>query len=317
MLHGCKRLAGGGGAIRFYREKLEGFRKYHQIVKTVKTVTLAKFRLAQARVPTRDQTLLMARKAFDQDASEESEKAQAGADFKKTYIAVSTNRGSCGSLNNNMFRYLDAVCEDQPQNQLVVIGKKADLSLSRLLPDNYKLSIINDMKQPISFSFGSFMYESAQSVGSYDQLNVLYNRFYSASAQRLAVFTFPSFEAWWARVSSTVAETNDGGVNNYAFFNGLMEVSEEDGRDFYDFYASLACCNAAAENELSEYAARIVAVENQLQNITMLVEEYNWKYNKMRKESITAELLEIIGTMVAMEGGNKKTLSKARFWEKA
>lgn len=317
MLHSSKRLAGGGGTIRVYREKLEGFRKFYQIVKTVKTVTLAKFRLAGARVPTRDQTLLIARKAFDQDVSEDMEKARASPDFKQSYICLSTNRGSCGSLNNIQYRFLQGEVEEKPQAKVLCVGKKADQSLSRLIPDNYNIAVINDMKQPMSFAYGSFLFETAQAMGQYDQLDILYNRFHSASAQRLAVFSLPSFDNWWGRVTSTVAETDDGGINNYAFFNGLMECSEEDGRDFYDFYATLACTNAAAENELSEYAARIVAVENQLQNLESLAEEYNHKYNKLRKESITAELLEIIGTMVAMEGGNKKTLAKSRFWEKA
>ena len=48
----------------------------------------------------------------------------------------------------------------------------------------------------------------------------------------------------------------------------LGEHEEGTLEDFYDFHTALAVLNAASENELSEYAARIIAVENQLGNIT-------------------------------------------------
>ena len=34
----------GGGALRIWKDKLEGYKKFHQIVKTIKMVTLAKYR---------------------------------------------------------------------------------------------------------------------------------------------------------------------------------------------------------------------------------------------------------------------------------
>ena len=48
----------------------------------------------------------------------------------------------------------------------------------------------------------------------------------------------------------------------------LGEKEEGAVEDFYDFHTALTILNAACENELSEYAARIIAVENQLSNIT-------------------------------------------------
>lgn len=48
----------------------------------------------------------------------------------------------------------------------------------------------------------------------------------------------------------------------------LGELEENALEDFYNFHSCLAVLNAVSENELSEYAARIIAVENQLGNIT-------------------------------------------------
>lgn len=46
-----------------------------------------------------------------------------------------------------------------------------------------------------------------------------------------------------------------------------------------------------------------------------LMQMADYTYNKTRKELITAELLEIIGTMTAMNSGRKTGLKKAEFWK--
>ena len=45
------------------------------------------------------------------------------------------------------------------------------------------------------------------------------------------------------------------------------------------------------------------------------MQQADYKYNKTRKELITAELLEIIGTMIVMTAGKKTALTKTNFWE--
>lgn len=305
----------GGGTIRFWREKLAGYKKYHQIVKTIKMVTLAKYRQTVARTKIRDETLRYTRKVLDGPTVEE-EDVIAKSDAL-LYIPITTNRGSCGPLNSNTYRYLGEV--ESPQMQIISIGKKGLDTLNKVMPDSFDRSIVNDMKQAQSFQFASYVVDHMKSA-EWDRCQIIFHRFHGAASQKLAVFNIPPFDAWRAGIEEDSAGegaiAEEGLLQSLPMKTALGEKDEGVLEDFYDFHVALSVLNAACENELSEYAARIIAVENQLSNITGLMNEADYTYNKTRKELITAELLEIIGTMIVMNAaGGSGGLSKDTFWE--
>jgi|UniRef100_A0A7S4CEH2 F-type H+-transporting ATPase subunit gamma len=306
----------GGGTIRFWREKLAGYKKYHQIVKTIKMVTLAKYRQTVVRTKIRDETLRYTRKVLD-DVTVEEEDAIAKAE-KLLYLPLMTNRGSCGALNSNMVRYLQEI--ESPKMSILSIGKKGMDTLSKVMPDVWERGIMNDMKQAMSFQFAAYVVDHIKSF-EWDRCQIIFNRYHAASSQKLAVFNIPTFETWRARLEDESAGEGkieeEGLLQSLPMKTALGEHEEGTLEDFYDFHTALAVLNAASENELSEYAARIIAVENQLGNITGLMQLADYTYNKTRKELITAELLEIIGTMTAMNAGKKSGLKKGEFWAEA
>lgn len=295
---------------------MEGYKKYHQIVKTIKMVTLAKYRQTVIRTRTRDQTLRYTRKALDAPTVSE-ESAIENLD-KLLYIPLTTNRGSCGPLNSNMVNYLSEVAS--PKMRIISIGKKGLDTLAKVLPDNFDRSILNDMKQAQSFMFASYVVDHMRTV-EWDRAQIVFNRFHAASTQKLAVYNIPKFEDWKNKVEEESAGEGkieeEGLLQSLPMLTALGEKDETALEDFYDFHSALCVLNAVCENELSEYAARIIAVENQLSNITDLMNVADYTYNKTRKELITAELLEIISAMTAMTAGNKDGLKKDEFWAEA
>jgi F-type H+-transporting ATPase subunit gamma len=52
----------------------------------------------------------------------------------------------------------------------------------------------------------------------------------------------------------------------------------------------------------SEHSARMIAMQNATDNANEIVEELTLDMNKARQESITAELLDIVGGVAALEG---------------
>lgn len=52
------------------------------------------------------------------------------------------------------------------------------------------------------------------------------------------------------------------------------------------------------ENRASEQAARIMAMQSANDNAKNLLEQLQLEYNKLRQQSITTELLDIIGGQV-------------------
>jgi F-type H+-transporting ATPase subunit gamma len=53
-----------------------------------------------------------------------------------------------------------------------------------------------------------------------------------------------------------------------------------------------------AENRTSEQAARIMAMQSANDNAKKLLEQLHLEYNKLRQQSITTELLDIVGGQV-------------------
>jgi len=297
------------GKLRLYKDKLEGYKKFYSIIKTIKMVTMAKYQLAMARVKTRDFTLRYTEKCFSAETNEAA--AIANATGNLLYIPITSNRGSCGALNSMAYKYIESVLS--PKCQVLAIGKKGNDSLSKLFPKEYKMAIINDMKQPMHFAYATYIWEYAQTFADTDRVQLLYNRYVSAGVQRQAVYNIPSYAKWMEGLSDAASTTNQ--KNRYLFANALLLNEEETVRDFYDFHASLTVLNAVCENELSEQAARLVAVEGQLTNIMSLQQRTNYLYNKTRQSSITASLIEILSAMSSLEGNAAKGVKREKFWE--
>ena len=53
-----------------------------------------------------------------------------------------------------------------------------------------------------------------------------------------------------------------------------------------------------AENRASEQAARVMAMQSANDNAKKLLEQLRLEYNKLRQQSITTELLDIVGGQV-------------------
>ena len=291
-----------------FKDKLEGYKKFYQIVKTIKMVNLAKFSLAIPRTKTRDYTLRYSDKAFGYTMETEEEMIKK-ATKPLVYVPIFTNRGSCGPLNSATIRYLDSINSNNAK--FVVVGKKGNDSMSKLFPHEFQWGIINDMKQAQHFAFASYVFENAQLIES-ERMQVIYNRYISAGTQRPHYYNIPTFDKWMDKM--TEASNGDKEKDRCQFANAVLENDEQVVRDFYQFHGCLVTLNAVCENELSEYAARLVAVEGQLTNINQLMQRTLYVYNKTRQSSITAALIEILSAISAMEGNASQGVKKTNFW---
>eukprot|EP00455_Lapot_gusevi_P010898 TRINITY_DN14998_c0_g1_i1.p1 TRINITY_DN14998_c0_g1~~TRINITY_DN14998_c0_g1_i1.p1 ORF type:complete len:175 (-),score=55.30 TRINITY_DN14998_c0_g1_i1:290-814(-) len=172
------------------------------------------------------------------------------------------------------------------------------------------------MKNPMNFAYATYVWENASTLSeNTDRIQLFYHRFVSAGAQRAAVYNIPSYAKWLESLGD--AASTDNQKSRYLFANALMNEEEEFIRDYYDFHASLATLNAVCENELSEQAARLMAVEGQLTNIMQLQTRTSNLYNKTRQSSITASLIEVLSAMSSLEGSTTKGVQRTNFWEGA
>jgi F-type H+-transporting ATPase subunit gamma len=294
--------------LRLYKEKLEGYKKFYQIVKTIKMVNLAKFRQTVERVKTRDSSVRYVGKCFDTKVEQLA--AMEAAKETMLYIPITTNRGSCGALNSQVFNYIESVIA--PKVKVLGVGKKANDTCPKRFGNEYMYNIANDFKGPLNFNYASFIVEHAQEVKNVERTQYVFNRFVSAGAQRMACYNIPAYDKWIEKLNDSASTEND--KDNYNFANALLNNDDQVVRDYFEFQTTMAVLNAVSENELSEYAARMMAVEGQLTNIMQLQHHTNYLYNKTRQGSITAALIEILSAISAMEGNASKGVKKDAFW---
>ena len=293
--------------LRLYKEKLEGYKKFYQIVKTIKMVNLAKFRQSVERVKHRDSSIRYTAKCFESFGEEEV------AEGTMLYVPITSNRGSCGALNTTVFNYIES--QLGPKVKILGVHKKAGDVGPKRFSENYLYNVANEFKSPMSFNYASFVVEHAQAQKDVAKTVYVYNRFVSAGSQRMAAFTVPAFAKWQEKLNESASTEKD--KDNYNFANAVLNLDESVVRDYYDFQTSMAVLHGLAENELSEYAARMMAVEGQLTNIQQLQHKTQYLYNKTRQSSITAALIEILSAISAMEGNASKGVKKDAFWTQA
>jgi F-type H+-transporting ATPase subunit gamma len=67
-------------------------------------------------------------------------------------------------------------------------------------------------------------------------------------------------------------------------------------------HLSVQIYNAFLQNETSENASRMAAMDNASKNCSDLIENLTLVYNKARQATITAELMDIVGGAEALKG---------------
>ena len=125
--------------------------------------------------------------------------------------------------------------------------------------------------------------------GELDKIDVLYMSFKSVSRQR------PSCE----QIIPVVAETFSA--------NGVKEscrpyLFEPDANSIFQtvlpMFLMSVMQDVFTENRASEQAARVMAMQSANDNAKKLLEQLQLEYNKLRQQSITTELLDILGGQI-------------------
>jgi len=81
-----------------------------------------------------------------------------------------------------------------------------------------------------------------------------------------------------------------------------FEVEEEEFMNsILNLYLNYQLYRAMVESNAAEHFARMVAMDNATKNADDLVKQWTLVFNKARQESITLELMDIVGAAEAMK----------------
>ena len=280
------------------RSQIASIQNTQKITKAMEMVAASKMKKAQ------DQ-MTMARPYADKILNVISHLAHAHPEYesdflsnrevsKKGYIIVSSDRGLCGGLNNNLFKkVLDQVEIDKTNSidsAFSLIGNKSTSFFQRVggeviaktsqLGDKPKIEQVLGL---IKSTIDRFL------ANEIDELYIVYNRFVNTVSQEPVIQKI---------LPISVMEKND----DYNFYwDYLYEPDAKDVLEsLFTRYLESLIYRAIVENLACEQASRMVAMKAASDNATDLISELQLIYNKNRQAAITQEISEIISGAAAL-----------------
>ena len=209
------------------------------------------------------------------------------------YIVVSSDRGLCGGLNNNLFKRLALQVKDWQEKNVAVefcaLGAKAKQFFSsfggKLIASKTHMG---DEPELASLIGSIKVMLDAYDEGRLDRLYIVHNRFVNTMTQ----------EPVTEQLLPLKAVTDDLSKKAWDY---LYEPSPETILDgLMTRYIESQVYQGVVENNACEMAARMLAMKNATDNAGNMIKELNLLYNKARQAAITQEISEIVGGAAAV-----------------
>jgi len=258
-----------------------------KITKAMQMVAAAKLRGAENRLKNSRPLMAM--------INEHASMIELDASKKTTFVPITSDRGLCGGVNTNIVKKLrlEAVPEEEAAGaavDIICVGDKGRGQLNRFLPEYLKQTIAGVFAQVLP-NFGQASVIAEQALASdADKYAVVYNKFFSAVSQVPTVVNLPSGDAMRAMQK-----------NPYMDYE-TEKAAEELYDNLAEFNLATAIYAGMSENQCSEIASKMAAMDNATRNCNSLVERLQIQYNKARQSIITTELIEIISGAEALKG---------------
>ncbi len=211
-------------------------------------------------------------------------------------VVITSDKGLCGAFNTNIFNYFEKNYMNLKDNLVIVaVGKKA---VSYFGTRKYNLFATFDKVGDIP-SFDFIKHVRNQIFDLYknvSKIEVIYTKYYSASkfipvSIRLLPFDVNLID---------IKKENGISLDNVDHF--IFEPSLEDiGQEIFEIYVSSLIYQLILESKLSEFSARLMAMNTATDNAENLIKDLKLLFFKKRQEAITKELLEIVAGVEALK----------------
>lgn len=295
------------GGLKEVRERIKSVINTQQITKAMKMVSAAKLRKAQNAIvqmrPYSDKLNKMLSNILSNlDGGGSTTFGKAREVKQALIIVVTSNRGLCGAFNTNICKEAAILLQEKYRNQhsgshvtMLFIGKKGyDFFRRRVTDVQFNTEHIG-MYETATYEdvdvLGQQLME-AFSSGKYDAIDIVYGRFKNAGTQ------FPTVQAWLPvpKMETPAGEADKKQRADYIFEPGQQELLEQ----LVPSILKLTFHKTILDTTASEHGARMTAMDKATENAEELLKNLKIHYNKARQESITKELLEIVGGASAL-----------------
>ena len=210
------------------------------------------------------------------------------------YIVVSSDRGLCGGLNNNLFKTvlndIKAKSDKGIEIDVCTIGQKASGFFSRLPVNHVGQAVqLGDAPHPHELIGTVKVMLDAYNEGSIDSLYLVYNEFVNTMTQDNKVVRL--LPATPEKPSEELSHHWD-----YIYEPDAKEVLD----DLLVRYIESLVYQGVVENIACEQASRMIAMKNATDNAGNLIDDLQLVYNKARQAAITQEISEIVAGAAAV-----------------
>jgi F-type H+-transporting ATPase subunit gamma len=296
-----------GGQERLLRRRIRSIQSTQKITRAQELIAASRIVRAQGRVHA-------AQPYSDSITQVVADLAAGGAQSallaprpevrRVAHIVVTGDRGLCGAYNSNVLRTAEQAVKDDlaagRDYSLITVGRKAEGYF------RYR-----DYKIDAAFSGFSDQprYEDAKRIGTAatqgfvaeetDLVEVIYTRFVSAGVQQVERLTLVPLVR---DAEDAPADSEGGGVKaSYEFEPSPSAILDLLLPRYVESRVFAALLNAAA----SEHASRQRAMKSATDNAHDLIVHFTRVMNRARQDSITTEIMEIVGGAEALRAGKK------------
>ena len=296
------------GKLKETRERISSVKSTQQITKAMKMVSAAKLRKAtEAIVDLRPYAQRLNKMMVNILSNVEGD---AGSSFstirdvnKMAVVVITSNRGLAGAFNTNVCKKTLELLKGYESElnsgkvDVIHIGKKGYDFLKNRIPsanfNNDHVGLMNDLTFDNVSTLSRSLMDSF-SLGEYDKVYVVYSQFRNAAVQEPIAAQFLPVP----KLQGTKEPGEDNTKADYIFEPSKEVLLEQLIPTILQtsFHSYVLDINAG------EHGARMTAMDKATENANDLLKELKITYNKARQESITNEILEIVGGAAALEG---------------
>ncbi|NTV58096.1 MAG: ATP synthase F1 subunit gamma [Deltaproteobacteria bacterium] len=285
--------------LRDIKQKISGVKKTKQITRAMNMVAAARLRSTQTKMENfgpyaRKFSEVLGNLAGQINPDVHPLLSKREKISRVELLHFTADRGLCGSFNMNSINKAEKWIKEQGTKgldvRLTLVGKKGrDYFRRKTGPvtaahtNIYGTADISFVNKMTAGFIQRFM------AGEIDEVYVLFSRFLSMARQEPTLLKLIPIEP-------PKQEGAEAAKVDY-----LYEPSSEQLLvDLLPKHISVQILNAFLQQETSEHAARMAAMDNATKNCSELIGSLTLIYNKARQAAITAELMDIVGGAEAL-----------------
>ena len=292
-----------GGQERILRERIRSIQATKKITRAMELIAASRIVKAQARVaaavPYSELITEVVKDLSAGGAASDSPLLAGRDEIKHTcYVVIAADRGLCGGYNSGVQRAAEGEVKADVlagnDYTIIPVGRKAE---GYFRFRGYQLG------QPFDGFSDQPTYEDARQIGEHvvelfasgqvDKVELVYTRFISAGSQEVVLRPL-------VPLTTETVEGGDGksaSGSDYDFEPDPATILDSLLPRYVEARVYAALLNAAA----SEHAFRQRAMKSATDNAEELIKSLSRVMNRARQDSITTEIMEIVGGAEALD----------------